>query len=276
MIYHHIFDKPVTGRFLLKKESNRFFLHYARKGAMQLHYPGMKNQLLPEEYFQVYYITDALQEFEFKQSGKHSLLSISFTSKWLEPLKNQSRTMAVFLEKAGKKEPAALFSRPQPLTLENRRLLNDIFSDTWSTLHIKLILRLILLPSLKKSAEPGLSDFDSDIIYDIAEWILLHIDEPVNMPFLTKKFFINEFKLKSEFKKVFGSPVIRFQRSARIEKAKQMLMQKDIPINLVAKAIGFINTNYFTDFFRRETGSSPTEFRNQCLLNETAFLNDRE
>ena len=273
MIYHHIFDKPASSHFILKKESKCFFLHYARKGAMQLHYPGLNNQLLPEEYFQVYYITDARQKFEFKQSGKYSLLSISFTAKWLEPLKTNSRLVAAFLEKANKKEPAALFSRPQPLTVENRRLLNDIFSDTWSVHHIKLILRLILLPSLKKTIEPGQATPDSDTIYSIAEWILLHIDEPVNIPFLTKKFLINEFKLKSEFKKMFGSPVISFQRSARIEKAKQMLAQKEISINIVARAVGFINTNYFSDFFRRETGSSPTEYRNQLALSETASLN---
>jgi AraC family transcriptional regulator, transcriptional activator of the genes for pyochelin and ferripyochelin receptors len=274
MIYHHLFDNPSTKHFLLKKESNRFFLHYARKGAMQLHYDGLTNQLLPEEYFQVYYITDAQQQFEFKQSGKYSLLSISFTSKWLEPMKNHFRTMATFLEKAAKKEPAALFSRPQPLTVENRRLLNDIFSDTWRAHHIQLIVRLILLPSLKKSASGGQPTSDSDTIYSIAEWILMHIDEPVNLPFLTKKFLINEFKLKSEFKKVFGSPVISFQRSARIEKAKQMLLQKDISIGTIARAVGFDNTNYFSDFFRRETNSSPTEFRNTNAFNETASLND--
>ncbi len=100
--------------------------------------------------------------------------------------------------------------------------------------------------------EPGQATSVSDIIYSVAEWILLHIDEPVNMPFLTKKFLINEFQLKSEFKKIFRSPVISFQRSARIEKAKQFLAQKDISINTIARAVGFYQHQLFLQIFSGE------------------------
>ncbi len=96
------------------RSQSAFFCIMPEKSAMQLPLSGLNNQLLPEDYFRVYYITDARQKFEFKQSGKYSLLSISFTSKWLDPLKNNSRMVATFLEKAKKR------NRQRCLTARNR------------------------------------------------------------------------------------------------------------------------------------------------------------
>jgi AraC-like DNA-binding protein len=89
------------------------------------------------------------------------------------------------------------------------------------------MVRLILLPALRNlygrhQASPIMTNVKNDPIFAVAEWILLHPDEPVSIPFLAQKFLLNEFKLKSDFKRIFGVPVITFQRKARIEKAKQL------------------------------------------------------
>ncbi|MBO9571180.1 MAG: helix-turn-helix transcriptional regulator [Chitinophagaceae bacterium] len=275
MIYHHVFENPTANHFLVNKEGNCFFLHYARKGALQFHYKTLNSQLIPEEHFQVYYVSTPRQQFEFKQHGKYSLLSVSFNAKWLDPLKQHSRLIAEFLEKAKSKQPTSLFRRPQPLTVENKRLLNDVFSNTWSERHLELMTRLVILPALKRSVSVS-GEPSSDTIYSVAEWILLHPDEPVTLPFLTHKFLINEFKLKSEFKKMFGTPVISFHRRVRIEKAKQMLGDEDISIYTIAKAVGFINSAYFSDFFKRETGYSPTDYRKKYQVNGTVSSDDQE
>ncbi len=277
MVYHHVFTSSPKGSFILERETDCFFFHYVRKGTVALHYPLLASQLIPEEYFQIYYIVEPTQCFEFKRNGSFSLFSVSFDGSWLEPLKDYSLLMSRFLATAEEGVAATLFSRPQPVTVENKRLLKDIFSRDWNDAHLKLILRLLLIPALRKPVDdlPGIT-FDNDIIYAVAEWILLHLDEPVSLSELSKKFFVNEFKLKSAFKRTFGIPVISFQRMARVEKAKRMLVGEGVGIYTIAKAVGFINTTYFSDFFKRETGFSPSAYRKKFLFSENAFSGDRE
>lgn len=270
MIYHHVFDSPVLRCFTMGKERHTFYLHYARQGAFKFQHPGRPGQLIPEEHFQVYYVATESQTFEFKSNGKSSLLSISFPQEWLEPLRARFQVMATFLENAEAGLLSVLFKNPQPLTAENKRLLNDIFLDTWSDDHIKYMARLILLPSLKSHYKPIIpvketSSQDYNTVFAVAEWLLLNPGEPASISLLAQKFLINEFKLKSDFKKRFGIPVITFQRKARVEKAKQLLKDPNIPIADIATATGFIHTTYFSDFFRRETGVSPTGYRRLCL-----------
>lgn len=280
MIYHHVSDGPGLRRFAMGKERYRFYLHYARQGAVTFAYPGVIEQLIPEEHFQVCFVAFDSQAVEFKSGGKSSLLSISFPDGWLDQLGHRFQVMSSFLEKARAGTPSILFKNPQPLTAENKRLLNDIFLDTWSEDHIKYMVRLILLPALK-TGDRGthiLENPDStpdNVVFAVAEWLLLHPDEPASISFLAQKFLVNEFKLKSDFKKQFGVPVITFQRKARVEKAKQMLRQP-LSIAAIAKATGFVHTTYFSDFFRRETGVSPSDYRKVTSVNETVFSNNRE
>lgn len=276
-----MFDDPRLRHFVLGKEPDTFFLHYARQGAVKFQYPGIINQLIPEEHFQVYFITSDPQMFEFKSGGKCSLLSISFPSGLLEPLHSRFQIMTSFLEKAKAGLPCALFKNPQSLTAENKRLLNDIFSDTWSDDHTRHMIRLILLPSLKMGNANTITAVNEHFpsvensVYSVAEWLLLHPDEPVSIPELAQKFLMNEFKLKTDFKKHFGVPVIAFQRKARIERAKQLLKQPDMPISQIAKATGFIYTAYFSDFFRRETGVSPSGYRKIVSVTGTVSSDNR-
>ncbi len=279
MIYYHAFEGSSQESIVFDKEDHCFFFHYVRKGSVIFHYPSLNCQLIPEEHFQVYYIGEHPQVLTCKKNESFALYSISFKESWLTTLKDYSLLVSRFLKSSGNGLPAVLFNRPQPVTIENKRLLNNILSRQDNEAHVKLIFRLLLIPALKGHANPLASQWGSqedDIIYAVAEWILLHLDEPVTLSMLSKKFLLNEFKLKSMFKKTFGIPVISFQRMARVEKAKQMLSQEGISISAIAGTVGFINTTYFSDFFKRETGYSPSGYRKKMHTNENAFSGDQE
>lgn len=48
---------------------------------------------------------------------------------------------------------------------------------------------------------------------------------------------------------------------ARIEYAKLLLSEPEMPVSFAAEAAGFAGANYFAKVFRRETGLSPSEFQ---------------
>lgn len=64
--------------------------------------------------------------------------------------------------------------------------------------------------------------------------------------------------------------------SARINlEAKRLLVHTDFPISVIAEKLGFEEATHFSKFFKRETGCTPTEFRqrqvDQIIATDPAF-----
>ena len=49
----------------------------------------------------------------------------------------------------------------------------------------------------------------------------------------------------------------------RVEQAKQLLRETNLKINQIASQCGFRSASYFIVVFRKQTGLSPSEYRNR-------------
>ena len=67
------------------------------------------------------------------------------------------------------------------------------------------------------------------------------------------------------FKQSFGKSFIVYLNEMRIAKAKEALANPFINIKNVASEAGYREQNYFSRVFKRMTGVTPTEYRNECL-----------
>lgn len=63
------------------------------------------------------------------------------------------------------------------------------------------------------------------------------------------------------FKEVTGTPPLEYINKLKIQKAKDMLINTDFPINKIASDCGFSDQNYFSRIFKKVTGVSPSKFR---------------
>jgi len=50
---------------------------------------------------------------------------------------------------------------------------------------------------------------------------------------------------------------------ARVNWAKCLLKDRNVPVSEVSFAVGIDDPSYFTRFFRKATGMTPSEFRHQ-------------
>ncbi|MNR60822.1 Xylose operon regulatory protein [compost metagenome] len=50
----------------------------------------------------------------------------------------------------------------------------------------------------------------------------------------------------------------------RFAKAKDLLIQTDLPANRIGEMVGFENTNYFYVSFKKHCGKTPDHFRKQA------------
>lgn len=63
------------------------------------------------------------------------------------------------------------------------------------------------------------------------------------------------------FHKEMDTTFVHYLRDRRIARAKELLRDSSLPIGTVALDLAFADANYFAKAFRKETGMSPTEFR---------------
>jgi two-component system response regulator YesN len=73
--------------------------------------------------------------------------------------------------------------------------------------------------------------------------------------------FLNHQYLCSFYKKATGKTVNDYITEVRMEKAKELLLDKKNKIYDVTARIGLTDSNYFSTLFKKYTGYTPSEYR---------------
>ncbi|WP_138752120.1 helix-turn-helix domain-containing protein [Paenibacillus sinopodophylli] len=106
-------------------------------------------------------------------------------------------------------------------------------------------------------AEQGLSK-----MREIIRYIHSHFHENgFNIQQIADHVNLSETYLCSYFKKQRGETIKEFITHTRVEKAKELLLDREVKLYEVAIALGFTDANYFSTFFKRYAGVSPSEYR---------------
>lgn len=118
---------------------------------------------------------------------------------------------------------------------------------------------------LKRTADAGcLKREDIEALHQAKE-ILLHTwREPPSLIQLARKVGLNDFKLKSGFKELFGTTVFGFVRRQRMEEARMLLEQGRANVTEAAYLVGYSNISHFASQFHRTFGSAPGEYMRAC------------
>ncbi|MGZ0049311.1 helix-turn-helix domain-containing protein [Brevibacillus gelatini] len=53
----------------------------------------------------------------------------------------------------------------------------------------------------------------------------------------------------------------------RIKKAQELLENTNLPINKIAKSVGYISNSHFTSYFKKYVGVTPVEYRKTFVEN---------
>jgi AraC family transcriptional regulator len=74
--------------------------------------------------------------------------------------------------------------------------------------------------------------------------------------------YLSEFHFARLFKKITGATPHAYLASLRIERARRLLAETDMPIADVGADVGYTSQSHFTKIFREATGITPKAFRN--------------
>lgn len=105
-----------------------------------------------------------------------------------------------------------------------------------------------------------LSIADEDV-RDAIRFIRSNIRKPISVTHVAMEVAISRRRLEQKFRQSLGTSPQEEIRRARVDLAKQLLSQTDLPMPVIASRAGFANAARLSILFRRYVGTTPRDFR---------------
>ena len=99
----------------------------------------------------------------------------------------------------------------------------------------------------------------------VLDWLSRNLDDEINLDALSERFGCSKSGLMASFKRADLRPPMKELARLRIEKACEQLKGNELNVSQIARAVGYEDPAAFNHFFRRHTGRSPSDYRENCL-----------
>lgn len=127
-----------------------------------------------------------------------------------------------------------------------------------------LIISLLSSDATEKKARISLYEHFSQrqtLTENIIEYLEKNIGESVDLDGISRQFSYSLSSIKRIFREETGSGIIAYLNDLRMQKARELLCDKSLSIGEIANRVGFANTYYFSNAFKKHWGKSPSKFR---------------
>lgn len=100
-------------------------------------------------------------------------------------------------------------------------------------------------------------------MFEARHWLVRGAEEQVSVPQVARRAGISVFHFVRLYRRTFNETPYQTVIGSRLARAKLLLTETDLPITEICFECGYESLGSFSHLFRRETGSSPREFRRQ-------------
>lgn len=159
--------------------------------------------------------------------------------------------------------------------LQEIRNCQSIENNQYHFLKLKLRELLFSIHQLKNFVSKSKNHLIAsiDTLEKIRGYVLANLDNPPNIMELSKKFMLNEKKLRNDFKLAYGSTIYAFVIEERMQKAKKLLLE-DYNVNELAVMLGYQSVSHFIKVFKSYHGQTPKEALKQFKTIVSSQLNN--
>lgn len=192
--------------------------------------------------------------------GKFSYICLRFQKKFVDPqlkFPAQSELEPVF-NLPWKDRFRALFEQ---IVIEHGGVdsFNQLLVGTYLAQLVILLGRAL---SFCKESLPSETHERELRISTILDLIHARVDLDLSLKDLAGEVYMSESHFSHVFKDVMGVPPKRYVISAKMEKARELLLMSNQPLSDIALSLGYDEPAYFSRLFKKQWGISPAEFRN--------------
>lgn len=111
-------------------------------------------------------------------------------------------------------------------------------------------------------AASSVQDGSSDLVSRACAFIAKNISNPdLSVPDVSGSMGVSVQHLARLFRRKLDSTVVEQINATRIERAKQLLLESGMTVNIISREVGYNNNVTFSRNFHRCVGMSPSEFR---------------
>lgn len=147
-------------------------------------------------------------------------------------------------------------------------ILKPVDMDELEELFVKIKNELDMVQGEKKNEQNNETPQDSNkslscklVIKNAVEYMKRNYYEDLVLEDVANEVYLSPAYFSSQFKKEMNKSFSEYLNEIRIEKAKKLLKEANLKIYEIAEMVGYKNTKYFTDIFKKYTGMSPLQYR---------------
>ena len=123
------------------------------------------------------------------------------------------------------------------------------------------LLKTIIEIRIQEDHSPS-DEYFKEYIPVALEFIQEHLhEETLSITNVSESVYLNPVYFGRMFKKVMNISFKRYVQNARLEKAKELLLEESESIGSIGNRVGIPNASYFSQLFKQSTGVLPSEYK---------------
>lgn len=128
-------------------------------------------------------------------------------------------------------------------------------------------------PALPDSIRLTTDHQKHNALHNVLQYIDQHYCESIDQKDLAKRCGMTTFRFSRLFKEVYGLGFMDYILGKRMDSAKDLLDNSQMPITSIGYDVGFKDPSYFARAFKHYAGCTPSEYR-QARRNDVPVSND--
>lgn len=144
------------------------------------------------------------------------------------------------------------------------RLDNTVFKNEFQ-LRQALFSDIVTQYTIENAARLPEQAPGADIIAQTVTYITKNLHKKIYLAQIAEKSGLSYVQFIRRFKAATDMTPSEYVFALRLQKARGLLTQTRLPIRQIANACGFENEFYFSNFFKKHTGFSPSAFRKETI-----------
>lgn len=110
-------------------------------------------------------------------------------------------------------------------------------------------------------SEIGIPNDERERLLQAKEILSNNLETPPSLSELSKRIGLNTFKLKKNFKELFGVPVFKYLQNERLNTAYDLLRNQQVTVQEAAWHVGYDSLSSFSNAFAKKFGFRPSEIK---------------
>ena len=217
----------------------------------------------------IIYAPNSYHRSAFPSDAVASIISFDIESSLLHSLYNRVITLTTIQEKAFKEifdlASPCFTQRPPDDTDKGMKLLDDVDEYTLQRIRLKLEAFLTdLLDTRLQTQKPHSKSEKWDKEYASAlQFLTENVDKTLTLEDIARGCRMSVSKLKLLFREKYGGGPLSCFIELKIDEAKRLIRKNEMNLSEIANTLGFSSLHYFSRTFKKITGISPSEYKNE-------------